>query len=474
MTGGMYRTGRTRASRELVSWLVTLLIIGCAASAGAQSAGTGASTAAVQTYHGMPVGFTAEGRPFRGNPDAPLTLVEYSDYLCPFCERHYSQTLPALLEKYVGTGHMKVVVRDFPLASLHPTAARGAWAAGCVAEQGAARFWAMYEALFQAQPEWNRLPDPTDFLRQLATRVGADVSAYDACMASGRQQARVQESVAAAQAFGFNGTPTFQLLPQGSGKTHTLIGAQPVEVFTRWIEALLAGKEPPKDEQAASTPSRKPELPFWAKPEGLAPDPNRPGFTVAGDRYKGSADAKVVVIEFEDFQCPACQRHAVAAQPDLDKQFIETGQVRWVVKYFPLGIHAQAAAAAAAAQCAGEQEKFWEMRHVLFEQLKQWSTSDAPDAALIDIADSLGLDKRRFTTCLASRHALEPALRDMYDGQGVGVRSVPSFVVFQDGMPFVLVGTRSTGQFATLLQRQVEAATSAAAPATVGVRATER
>ena len=75
--------------------------------------------AAVETYEGTPVGFTADGHPFRGKPDAPLTLVEYTDYLCPFCERHVSQTMPTLLEKYVRTGQVKYVVRDFPLVSLH-------------------------------------------------------------------------------------------------------------------------------------------------------------------------------------------------------------------------------------------------------------------------------------------------------------------------------------------------------------------
>jgi protein-disulfide isomerase len=111
-------------------------------------------------YQGIPVGFTADGHPFRGKPDAPLTLVKYPDYLCPFCERYFSQTLPALLVKYVRTGQVKFVVHDFPLASPHPTAPRGAMATLCVAEQGATRFWQMHDALFQAQQQWSRLPDP--------------------------------------------------------------------------------------------------------------------------------------------------------------------------------------------------------------------------------------------------------------------------------------------------------------------------
>jgi protein-disulfide isomerase len=463
-----------RGDSRLLLCLAALLVLGNAGGARAQSAASDVKTAAVETYQGTPVGFTADGQPFRGNPNASLTLVEYTDFLCPFCERYFSQTLPTLLDKYGRTGQVRFVARDFPLAGLHPTAPRGAVAARCVAEQGAARFWPMYDALFRTQREWSRLPDPTVFLGKLASQVGVDMTAYEACVASGRQDASVQKSVAAAQALGFNGTPTFQFLHQPSGKVYTLVGAQPADVFTRWIDDLLAGKEPPKSEQSDPALAKKADLPFWATPQGLAPDPNRPGFTVAGDRYRGSAEAKVVLIEFGDFQCPACQRHALTTQPELDKQFVDTGEVRWVVKHFPLGIHSHAPAAAAAAHCAGDQDKFWAMHHLLFERMEQWSASDHPDAALIGIAADLGLDQARFTTCLTSRRALEPALRDLYDGQTLGVRSVPTFVLFQGQTPFVLVGTRSTAQFESLLQRQIDRAKSTALPATDGARATGR
>ena len=90
--------------------------------------------------------------------------------------------------------------------------------------------------------------------------------AYERCMASGRHDARVLQRAAAAQALGFTGTPTFQFVQQASGKTYTLAGAQPVDVFVGWIDALLAGKEPPEAKQP-----EKPQFPLWAKSEGLAP-----------------------------------------------------------------------------------------------------------------------------------------------------------------------------------------------------------
>jgi protein-disulfide isomerase len=454
--------------------LAAFLVVGSTAAADAQNPPGISKAAAGETNQDLPVGFTGEGYPFRGDPNASLTLVEFSDFLCPFCVRYFSQTLPTLLEKYGRTGQVKFVVRDFPIASLHPTAPRGAAAARCAAEQGAAPFWRMYDALFRAQPQWSRLPDPTAFLAKTAREAGADMTAYDACVASGRQDAPVQQSVAAAQALGFNGTPTFQLVLRSTGKTYTLVGAQPVDVFTRWIDALLAGKEPPKEEQAEAAPPPKFEVPFWAKPEGLAPDPTRPGFTVAGDRYKGSPDAKFVMVEFIDFECSACQRHALTTQPELDKQFVDTGEIRWIVKHFPLGIHPHAPVAAAAAQCAGEQGKFWPMYHSLFSGMEQWSGTDELDVALSGVAADLGLDRARFTACLTSRQPLQRVLRDLYDGQAVGVRNVPAFVLFQGETPFVLVGARSTEQFASLLRRQVDRAKSLTPPTADGARAVGR
>ena len=407
---------------------------------------------ALETYEGASVGMTADGAPFRGDPKAPLTLMEYSDYLCPFCGRHFRQTLPTLLDKYARSGKVQFVFRDYPIASLHPTAPKGAAAALCVAEQGAVRFWQMHAALFKGQQQWARQPDPSAFLAETAKGTGADMAAYEQCLASGRTNALVQQRVAEGKALGFNGTPSFQFIHNASGKTYTLVGAQPVDVFTKWIEALLAGEEPPEPEKP-----KPPELPFWAKPEGLAPDPQRPGFTVAGDAYKGNPQAKLVVVEFSDFQCPSCQRHALETQPALDKQFVESGEVLWVVKHFPLRMHPQAPVAAAAAECAGDQGKFWEMHHLLFERMTQWA-QDAPDAALVELGEELKLDRMQFTACLTSRKALERVLRDLYDGQGV-VRSTPSFILIANGTGSVMRGARSADQFAAILRKRVEKTT---------------
>ncbi|MDE0464158.1 MAG: DsbA family protein, partial [Caldilineaceae bacterium] len=105
-------------------------------------------------HRGVPVGFTAEGHPFRGDPNAPITIYEYSDYECPFCARHVIQTEPALLAGFAENGMVKFVFRDMPLSSIHPNAMAASIAANCVAEQDIVLFWQMHDRIFRTQKEW--------------------------------------------------------------------------------------------------------------------------------------------------------------------------------------------------------------------------------------------------------------------------------------------------------------------------------
>jgi protein-disulfide isomerase len=411
--------------------------------------------AATDTYQDIPVGFTDDGFPYLGAPDAPVTLEEYSDFLCPFCDRHFNQTLPTLVEQYISQGQVQYVFRDMPLVSLHSTAPKGHVAARCAAEQGPALFWAMHDELFKRQNEWNRLPDPADFLAGVAKSIGLDTAAYEACVASGRYDTPIEESVAAGGALGFNGTPSFQFIQNDTDKTYTLVGAYPVDTFSQWLDALIAGEAPPEEEKP-----EPPELPYWANADGLAPDPDRPGFTMAGDEYKGNPEAKLVVVEFADFQCDACQRHALETQPAIDEQFVDTGQIMWIFKPLPLKEHAHAPAAAVAAECAANQGQFWEMYHLLFETLEQWSNADDPDAEFLALADQLALDMDPFTACFNSRQALERVLSDIYDAQGV-VQTTPTFIAIYGGSGAVFRGARPAEEFVSILQKQLEAANAA-------------
>ena len=403
------------------------------------------------TYEGMPVGFTDQGLPYIGPPDAPVTIEEFSDYLCPYCIRHVEQTLPTLKEKFVKTGQVRLVFRHMPIASLHPKAPEAHQAAFCAGEQGAAYYWPMHYQLFASGSEWGRLSDPGEYLAGVAEETGVDIAAYAACVDSDRPAAAIQASIAAAQGYGLRSTPSFRFILEATGEDYNLIGAQPIAKFEQYIEAMVAGDPPPQDEQAEAKP---PELPYWASTDGLAPDPERPGFTMAGDPYRGSTDAEAVVVEFSNFQCPACKTHALEIQPTLDESLVDTGEVMWVFKNLPFSSNPQAPAAAVAAECAGDQAEFWEMHDLLFESEDTWAV-DEPDAPLIALAGQLGLDTADFAQCLGSRQAMERILADVYDAQGV-VNSTPSFIILHGGRGGILQGGRSAEQFESTLRGMIE------------------
>jgi protein-disulfide isomerase len=137
--------------------------------------------------------------------------------------------------------------------------------------------------------------------------------------------------------------------------------------------------------------------------KGLAQAPQRPKVpptakvSVKDSPVLGSADAPVTVVEFTDYQCTYCLRFIQQTFPKLKEQFIDTGKVRWVVRDMPLGFHKNARKAAQAAHCAGEQDKFWEMRGVLFANAKKLEEENLPS-----YAQTLGLDMTAFDSCLAS------------------------------------------------------------------------
>ena len=112
----------------------------------------------------------------------------------------------------------------------------------------------------------------------------------------------------------------------------------------------------------------------------------------------GRADAPVTIIEFSDLQCPYCARNALNTFPEIKRNYIDTGKVRYVARDFPLDMHPFAMPAAVATRCAGEQGKFWEYRHALFERQNELAT--APYDAL---AAELGLDVPRFAACQKDR-----------------------------------------------------------------------
>ena len=154
----------------------------------------------------------------------------------------------------------------------------------------------------------------------------------------------------------------------------------------------------------------------------------------AGDplapRAKGRPDAPVTVYEMADFQCPACRQFALAVLPTLEREFIETGKVRWVFIHLPLtSIHPNAIAAAEVATCAGRQGRFWRTHDLLFQYQDDWAKVAQPRPVLISMARRAGVDRAKLLACLDGGTARAEVERDAQRAARSGARATPSFYI---------------------------------------------
>lgn len=143
----------------------------------------------------------------------------------------------------------------------------------------------------------------------------------------------------------------------------------------------------------------------------------------------GSPDAKVVMEEFSDMQCPYCAYYFVNTFPEIFKNYIATGKVKYVFYNFPLAFHEHSSDAAGAAYCAGGQGKFWQMHEKIMENQDQWSLSDRFKEIMLGYAAELGLDPNVFDACIAGDFSKEQIYTDVTVGFKKGVAGTPTFFV---------------------------------------------
>ncbi|MEK6862596.1 MAG: DsbA family protein [Nanoarchaeota archaeon] len=177
-----------------------------------------------------PVAVSADNDPFKGSKDAAVTIIEFSDFQCPFCKRFFDQTLSQIEKNYVDTGKVKFVYRDFPLDSIHPQARPAALSAECANEQG--KFWEYHDLLFQKQDEWVAVGASS--FKQYAKDLGLDSSKFDSCFDSRKYEKEVQSDLDDGVNVGVQGTPAFFI------NGILVSGAQPYAAFQAAIEQALA------------------------------------------------------------------------------------------------------------------------------------------------------------------------------------------------------------------------------------------
>ncbi len=173
-----------------------------------------------------------------------------------------------------------------------------------------------------------------------------------------------------------------------------------------------------KDKEAPTPPRMERE----ARPS-IPEVPQKITASIDDDPVKGKEDASVIIVEFSDFECPFCRRFALTTLQQIKSEYIDTGKVKLVFRDYPLPFHRNAMDAARAANCAGKQGKYWEMHDKIFE-----TGALSPDD-LKNHAKALGLDMKRFESCMADPETTTEIQRDMADASEYGIRGTPSFII---------------------------------------------
>lgn len=360
------------------------------------------------TVFKIPVGAS----PVRGKATALVTMVEFADFQCPYCERVQS-TLDRLRARYGDA--LRIVWKSEPLP-FHPQAEPAAEAALEVrVEAGEGAFWSMHDRLFASQKDLS-----ADTIADLAVRLGASATKVRAAMSGHTHRAEIQADQDLAEDFQANGTPHFFI----NGRR--LVGAQAEEKFTHLIDeeiakaqAILAKGTPGSDVYAALiSGGQGPALPE------MKDVPTLP----VGDPARGNLAAKVVVHEFADFQCPFCSR----VQPAIQQVMTDYGsRVKLVWHDLPLPMHPDAPLAAQAAREAYKQKgaaAFWKLHDQMFGSQQHLNRDD-----LDRYAQGMGLDMGRWASALdGSAHSPEIDA-DKNAAGSASISGTPAFLVVARG-----------------------------------------
>lgn len=444
-----------------------LLFLGCSAvkppgaaharptpSAGAESSSTPVLEAAPVRMQDWPEQAQAKvpvspADPQWGSADAPVTIVEFSDFQCPFCSR-VVPTLEALKTKY-GPNQLRIVFKHNPLP-FHDQARPAAEAAAAVfALAGSQAFFAFHDLAFENQQSLGR-----ENFERWAGSVGVQTERLRQYLDSGRAGAKVEDDMQLARKLGANGTPGFRI------NGVTVSGAQPLDVFIQAVDEQLAAARaltqagtPPRlvyntltDRNATFADDPMPMPKAGSAPAAPAP-PDTHVWKIPvlpDDPVRGPADALVTIVEFSDFQCPFCKR-VEETLGELRRLYGKDLRVVW--KDNPLGFHARALPAASLARAAMQakgNDAFWKMHDALFENQSSLEDADLQELTQKQKLDFKALDKLAQSPKVSAKIESSQQLAEDFE-----VRGTPHF--FINGRR--LSGAQPLDKFKALIEEEL-------------------
>ncbi|HEY1955631.1 MAG TPA: thioredoxin domain-containing protein [Polyangiaceae bacterium] len=368
--------------------------------------------------------------PARGGANALVTIVEFSDFQCPYCKR-VEPTLKALRDKYGDK--IRLVWKNEPLP-FHPRAEPAAEVAlEARAEKGDAGFWAAHDKLFDIQPKL----DDQD-LENAAKDLGLDVQKVDAAIKTHKWKSVLDDDTDESEDFQASGTPHFFI----DGRR--LVGAQPQDKFEAIIDEEIKKAQDllahgTKPDQIYETLTKDGKGPAALEKKDVALPQNAP--------WKGNKNAKVVIQEFSDFQCPYCKR-VEDTVAEVMKNYGDKVKFYW--RNFPLDFHQDAPLAAEAAVEAFHQkgsDGFWKMHDRMYAA--QGTPAGIKRDNLEKIAQDIGLDMTKFKAALDGNTHKAEIDADTAAGKAAGVSGTPAF--FING--YFLSGAQPYPKFRKLIEK---------------------
>ncbi len=411
---------------------VSLLALAC--QRGGTAADEREETGTIERYH-VPL----SDAPTRGPAAAPVTVVMFSDFECPFCERGY-QLMQALLDRYPGA--VRVAYKAFPL-DMHPHALLAAMAARSAQAQG--KFWPFHDRLFGQRGL------DVDVLFEHATAADLDLQALRRDLESLEYGPEVSRDLRLGRRLGVHSTPTFFV----NGRM--LTGAQPLENFEAIVEEELALAEQwhkdgvaPDQVYAHAIADGYRKVVYTDKRRGLDPDGVFP-VPLGGSPRLGPDDAPVTVVVFGDFECPFCAK-GLATLELLREHY--GPKLRVVYKHSPLAFHSHAFVAARASVAAHAQGKFWAFHDALYARRARFDEGD-----LNEIARAVGLDMKQYRKAMSSLELDRAIEQDQALAMSLGVSGTPAY--FINGRP--VSGAQPELVFRLLIEEELDRATAARA-----------
>ncbi len=368
----------------------------------------------------------------RGAKATKVTIVEFSDFQCPFCKRA-EPTVKGLLDKYGKD--VALVWMNQPLP-FHDHAMDAATAFQAAARQSPDKAWALHDKMYENNTALARAD-----IEKYAAGVGLNLARFKKDWDDPKIKAEVEEDSKTGTALGANGTPTFFI------NGNQIVGAQEASAFEAVIDAQIKKAD---ELIKKGTPLRDVYDKLMADnvanaPAAAAPAPDVKQDVKVGDApVMGPASAKVTVVAFSDFQCPFCSR-AVPTLHQIENDY--KGKIRVAFKNMPLPFHDKAHLAAEAALAANEQGKFWEMHDKLFANQQ---ALDRPN--LEKYAEDLGLNMAKFKAALDSGKFKDRVDREAKEGNGYGATGTPTF--FINGKK--LVGAQPVDAFKTAIDAELK------------------